>query len=63
MWVLTDVACLAMKTELQIIKFQLGLGLIFPPPFQKAIIYPFIIIDGKTTLKEKANGDPLPSIL
>lgn len=33
------------------------------PPLQKVIIYLFIIVGGKTKLRQKANGDTLTCIL
>ena len=53
-----------MKTGLQIIKFLFGSGLDIPhSPLQKAIIDTFIIVEGKTELRQKANGDTVPSVL
>lgn len=54
-----------MKTGLQIIKFLFGSGLDIIPhsPLQKAIIDTFIIVEGKTELRQKANGDTVPPVL
>lgn len=62
-WVQVDVACLEMKTRLRIIKLLLVLGLMSTYPLQNGIIYPFIIVGGKTKLRQKTNGDTLSWIL